>query len=392
MSEKLPPLSLYVHLPWCVSKCPYCDFNSHAVSGPLPEAAYVDAVIRDLEIERERGESRSVNSVFFGGGTPSLFAAVSIARLLEAIHRLFVVDANAEITLEANPGSSDAARFSDYRTAGINRLSIGVQSFSDHALKALGRVHDAAEARRAIASAEAAGFTNFNVDLMYALPNQTAAGAVSDLSEALSFRPPHLSLYHLTVEPNTLFYHRTPPLPDHDAAWEMQAALLEMLSRHDYDPYEVSAHAVADHRCRHNLNYWEFGDYVGVGAGSHSKVTHPGFEVRRYLKEKRPADYINAMTSGNARRGERVLGKADLVFEFALNAMRLTGGFRPSLFRERTGLDPGVLDAPLEQAQRLGLLSVSPDRIRPTDRGRRFLDDLVQLFFAEESDDPSVLH
>jgi len=374
-----PPLSLYVHLPWCVRKCPYCDFNSHEARGEIPEQAYVDALLRDLEEELPRAWGRLVRTVFFGGGTPSLFSPAAIERLLAGLRTRLPFVPDAEITLEANPGTVDVERFRGFRAAGINRLSIGVQSFAPDKLQALGRIHGRDEALRAADSARAAGFDNFNLDLMYGLPGQDLAQALADIRAAIALKPTHLSAYQLTLEPNTLFHARPPQLPDDDATWAMQEAIEHELAGAGFRQYEVSAYAQPGFECRHNLNYWRFGDYLGIGAGAHGKLSQPDGIVRRW-KVKQPKEYLAHAGSAHALGGEQHVTAAEAPFEFMLNALRLTDGFTPTLFAERSGLPLSVVHATLEVAQSKGLLGVDAERIRPTPHGQRFLNDLQMLF------------
>jgi putative oxygen-independent coproporphyrinogen III oxidase len=396
--QALPPLALYVHLPWCVRKCPYCDFNSHepgrgvitiaaAGTGPSPappalppdlESEYVRALVRDLEEALPEVWGRRVYSVFFGGGTPSLFSAESIDALLSAFRARLALAPDCEITLEANPGTFEAAKFRGYRNAGVNRLSIGVQSFDAGELRALGRIHGDDEARRAIDIAHAS-FDNFNLDLMYALPAQTLEQAGADVDEALAARAPHLSFYHLTLEPNTVFHRHPPALPDDDAAAQMQALIAGRLAAAGYVNYETSAWALPGRECRHNLNYWSFGDYLGIGAGAHSKVSFPG-RVVRSMRVKQPREYLKRVELGQAVQERHELARADLVFEFMMNALRLADGFAVASFAERTGLQIGVAEKPLAQAEQRGLIERDRERIRPTELGRRFLNDLLELF------------
>jgi oxygen-independent coproporphyrinogen-3 oxidase len=372
-----PPLGLYVHIPWCLRKCPYCDFNSHAVAGELPESAYVDALLADLARQAPQVADRPVQTVFFGGGTPSLFSGAAIARLLEGIAATVALAPDAEITLEANPGAAEAARFSDYRAAGVNRLSIGVQSLDDACLRALGRVHNADQARQAVEQARAAGFDNLNLDLMYGLPGQNMDGALADLRAVLALSPEHLSWYQLTLEPNTLFHARPPALPDADTVADIMEAGLALLAGAGYHQYEVSAHARPGRAARHNCNYWTFGDYLGIGAGAHGKLSTPDGRVRRYSRPRHPRDYLAAPTAPGS---ERILSVDDLPLEFLMNALRLHSGVSASLFRERTGLSLAVIEAPLAQARARGLLEDDPAVLRPTALGRHFLDDLLLLF------------
>jgi len=378
----LPPLSLYVHIPWCVRKCPYCDFNSHEVrdkaQGEAPEQEYVQALIADLELALPQIWGRRVYSIFFGGGTPSLFSARSIDALLAAFRARLNLAADAEITLEANPGTFESAKFRDYRACGINRLSIGIQSFSPAKLRALGRIHDGDEARRAIGMAQA-HFDNINLDLMYALPQQTLAEAEEDIGIAQSFGTAHLSAYHLTLEPNTLFYRHPPPLPDSELAADMQEMIEARLAGGGYVNYETSAFARPGRECRHNLNYWRFGDYLGIGAGAHSKLSFPDRMVRQ-MRYKQPREYLQKSVAGAPVQEEHDLSRQDLGFEFMMNALRLSEGFEVALFAERTGLPISAVERPLQEAAQRGLIQRDHARIAPTQRGRRFLNDLLQLF------------
>jgi putative oxygen-independent coproporphyrinogen III oxidase len=373
-----PPLSLYIHLPWCVRKCPYCDFNSHATHGELPEDRYVDALLGDLATEATAVKNRTIETVFLGGGTPSLFSPEAIARLLAGTRARLAIAPEAEITLEANPGTVDVSRFRGFREAGVNRLSIGVQSFEPEKLKALGRIHGVDEALAAADAARVAGFANFNLDLMYGLPGQTVAQAVADLGTAIALRPVHLSVYQLTLEPNTLFHQHPPSLPDEDTIEEMRQALVHALEQNGYDQYEVSAYAQAGWQCRHNRNYWEFGDYLGIGAGAHGKISSAQ-EVTRTAKTRHPQAYLRDTDTGAARSVVRTLAVPDLVCEFMLNALRLRHGFPTSLFAERTGLALDAIAAPLQTAQERGLLELDSN-VRTTALGRRFLNDLTMLF------------
>ena len=377
----LPPLALYVHVPWCVRKCPYCDFNSHAAPADLPEDAYVDALVADLESALPAIWGRKVGSVFIGGGTPSLLAASSIERLLSAVRARLPLAPDAEVTLEANPGTFEREKFAGYFGAGVNRLSLGVQSFDDRFLRTLGRVHGADEARRAAESALMI-FGNVNLDLMFALPGQTLADARRDVAAALGFAPPHLSFYHLTLEPNTLFHRHPPPLPDDEAAADIEDAIVGMLASAGYTRYETSAHAKPGCECRHNVNYWRFGDYLGIGAGAHSKLSFPD-RVLRQLRWKQPRQYLERIASGTPLHEEIEVSRRELPFEFMLNALRLTDGVRASLFAERTGLPLSVAARPIAEAVRRGLLDPDPARLAPTPLGRRFLNDLQALFLPE---------
>jgi putative oxygen-independent coproporphyrinogen III oxidase len=381
-----PPLSLYIHFPWCIRKCPYCDFNSHALKDELPEQAYVDALLSDLEQELPAVWGRTIQSVFMGGGTPSLFSAAAIDRLLSGVRARLPLSPDAEITLEANPGTLEQGKFAGYRAAGVNRLSIGVQSFSDTQLHTLGRVHGAAEARQALLSALDAGFDNINLDLMFGLPDQSVSQAVDDLCAAIELQPRHLSWYQLTLEPNTLFHARPPSLPDDDARWAMQEQGQSQLAAGGYTQYEVSAYAQPGQRCRHNLNYWRFGDYVGIGAGAHGKVTDGAQGViQRRWKKRHPRDYL--ASAGNEARieGQRQLDANAAVFEFALNRLRLREGFTLKDFSDVCGLNPVRIGPLLEQAVSDGLLSLDDDRVCHTPRGWRFLDNLIERFLTEEN-------
>jgi putative oxygen-independent coproporphyrinogen III oxidase len=376
----LPPLALYVHLPWCMRKCPYCDFNSHEVRGALPEDAYVDALLADLEAALPGVWGRKVVSVFMGGGTPSLFGAASIDRLLAGIRARVPLQPDAEVTLEANPGTFERQKFAGFFAAGVNRLSLGVQSFDPAQLRALGRVHDADEARRA-AEAALMIFGNVNLDLMYALPRQTVAGARADVAAALAFAPPHLSLYHLTLEPNTLFHRHPPAIPDDDAAADIEDAVHAALADAGYRQYETSAFARPGRQCSHNTNYWRFGDYLGIGAGAHSKLSFADRIVRQ-VRWKQPQQYLDHVAEGRPLQDEIAVGRADIGFEFMLNALRLTDGVPASLFAERTGYPLSLVASALDTATRKGLLETDPTRLKPTALGRRFLNDLQALFLS----------
>jgi len=373
-----PPLALYIHLPWCVRKCPYCDFNSHAAQ-QIPEAAYIDALLVDLERALPEIWGRSVRSVFFGGGTPSLFSPEGIDRILAAVRALTPLAPGAEITLEANPGTAEATKFKGFREAGVTRLSLGIQSFDARHLRALGRIHDDAEARRA-AELAATHFETFNLDLMYALPGQTLAEALADVEHALAFAPPHLSAYHLTLEPNTPFGHTAPAnLPDDDLAADMQTAIEARLVAAGMAHYEISAFARAGHTCRHNLNYWQFGDYLGIGAGAHGKLSFHD-RIVRPMRVKHPQRYMDAVVRGTQVAEVRTLTRTDLPFEFMMNALRLGDGVPTALFTARTGLPSSVCEPAFARGRKLGLLEADAVRIRPTRRGQRFLNDLLELF------------
>ncbi|ALS61188.1 radical SAM family heme chaperone HemW [Pandoraea norimbergensis] len=379
----LPPMSLYVHFPWCVRKCPYCDFNSHEWRGAggaqaFPEQAYLDALRQDLEQSLPLVWGRPVHTVFIGGGTPSLLSAAGLDRLLSDLRALLPLDADAEITMEANPGTFEADKFRSFRASGINRLSIGIQSFNSEHLKALGRIHDGDEARHAIEIAQA-NFDNFNLDLMFALPNQTLAQCQQDVETALSFSPPHLSLYHLTLEPNTQFHKYPPTVPDDDTAADMQDWIAERTAAGGFEHYEVSAYAQPLRRAKHNQNYWEFGDYLGIGAGAHSKISFP-HRVLRQIRHKHPQRFMEAAAAGSAVQEENEVDARDLPFEFMLNALRLTGGVKSELFADRTGLPMSKIAKGLTAAVEKGLLVDDPQRIAPTELGQRFLNDLQGMF------------
>ena len=377
----LPPLSLYIHWPWCVRKCPYCDFNSHESKGPIPEQEYLDALRADLEQSLPLIWGRKIHTVFIGGGTPSLMSAAGLDRLLSDLRTLLPLEINAEITMEANPGTFEAEKFKAYRASGINRLSIGIQSFNGRHLQALGRIHDENEARRAVEIAQA-NFDNFNLDLMYALPGQTLEEARRDIETALAFAPPHLSLYHLTMEPNTVFAKYPPQLPSDDESADIQDMILETMAGAGYEHYEVSAYAKPGHRARHNLNYWTFGDYLGIGAGAHSKLSFP-HRVLRQARYKQPASFIEAAQKGNAVHEEREIARGEMGFEFMLNLLRLTEGFDPNLFGERTGMSITAIEKALNEAEAKGLIYRDFKLIRPTELGQRFLNDLQEMFLGD---------
>jgi len=374
-----PPLALYIHFPWCVKKCPYCDFNSHtAQNGGIPESAYIDAMIADLEAALPGIWGRRIVSVFIGGGTPSLLTEAGLDRLLADIRMRVPLDPMAEITLEANPGTVEAGRFAAYRAAGVNRLSLGVQSFDDRYLHALGRIHSGAEARKA-AELALTHFEQVNFDLMYALPGQSAEHLAADLCTAIAFGPQHLSCYHLTLEPNTPFHHAPPPLPDPDTAADMQEQVEATLAEAGYQHYETSAFARQNHRCRHNLNYWTFGDYLGIGAGAHSKLSsHEG--IVRQMRHKHPGAYLAAHHGGDFIQDQHAVGTQDLPFEFMMNALRLIEGVPADLFEARTGMGLGVVEAALHQARVRGLIDTTGGQLQPTGQGQRFLNDLLELF------------
>ena len=377
----LPPLGLYVHLPWCLKKCPYCDFNSHeAAQQQFPQQRYLDALMADLESALPLIWGRSVQTIFIGGGTPSLFDPQAIDTLLGGIRARLRLAADCEITLEANPGTFERDRFRAYRSAGVTRLSVGVQSFDDAHLRALGRVHDRAQALAAVGEA-AQAFDTFNLDLMYALPGQTPAALEQDLATALAFRPSHLSVYHLTIEPNTYFAKYPPVLPDEDTAYAMLDTITERTAVAGMDRYEVSAYALDGHRCRHNLNYWQFGDYLGIGAGAHSKLSFAHRLVRQ-VRVRQPELYMARALGGNALTLDEDIAHDALAFEYLLNALRLRHGFSLQEFSERTGLSVGAIEAGLREAQQKGLIERDLTRVRPSVRGFDFLNDLQSIFLS----------
>jgi putative oxygen-independent coproporphyrinogen III oxidase len=378
----LPPLSLYIHIPWCVKKCPYCDFNSHEARGAFPEKEYVAALIRDLEMALPQIWGRKIYTVFFGGGTPSLLSGEGIAQILSQVRMLLPLAGDAEITLEANPGTVEADKFAAFRDAGVNRLSMGIQSFNDAHLKALGRIHSADEAKAAIDIAKL-HFDNINLDLMYALPGQTLDQALQDVRTALSFAPQHMSCYHLTLEPNTLFYRNPPSLPDDDASSDMQQGIEELLTENGYQHYETSAFAKINRRSRHNLNYWKFGDYLGVGAGAHSKLSFPD-KIIRQARYKQPQAYMQQVMLGAPVQTENTVTREELSFEFMMNALRLNEGFDPALYSERTSLSLIAIQRELADAERRGLLARDIQRIAPTQLGQRFLNDLLEIFLTHK--------
>lgn len=384
--QNLPPLSLYIHIPWCIKKCPYCDFNSHAAAAALPEDAYIEALIRDINNELPAVWGRRLTSIFIGGGTPSLFSPAALDRLLGHIRSVLPGSADMEITLEANPGTFEQQKFAAYRELGINRLSVGIQSFNDKHLRTLGRVHTGLEARRAIDMVHQAGFNNFNLDLMYALPEQSVAMSLSDLVTAIDCEPAHLSHYQLTIEPNTLF-HTQPPsrLPDNDLTWEMQQQSQRLIAERGYQQYEVSAYAKPGRHSRHNMNYWEFGDYIGIGAGAHGKLSDASTQqVRRYSKRRQPKDYMQHAGTDEAVSHQHEIYFAQMDFEFMLNALRLKAGFDPDLYYQHTGQSLDSIRHKLKQAAERGLLELGNDYIRPSERGFLFLNDLQELFLVDE--------
>ncbi|MGI9281884.1 MAG: radical SAM family heme chaperone HemW [Endozoicomonas sp.] len=373
----LPPLSLYVHIPWCVKKCPYCDFNSHALSGGIPEEAYVDALLEDFDSEVNTIQGRELHTIFFGGGTPSLMSARGFDRFLTELEKRIRFSPDIEITMEANPGTYEHDRFRDYRKAGINRLSLGVQSFQDEKLKALGRIHSSDEACKAIESLRGMGFDNFNIDLMHGLPDQSIEDGLSDLKKAIALKPTHISWYQLTIEPNTVFYSKTPILPEDDTLWSIQEEGWDLLEEAGYHQYEISAYCQPGKQAKHNLNYWQFGDYIGIGAGAHGKMTERETgRIFRNWKTRVPSDYLAVDKPFEA--GSRELNAGDLPIEFMMNVLRLNQGVDQSLFQQRTGMAIFGIDAQCQEAIQKGLLE--PDRLQPTKQGRLFLNDLLALF------------
>jgi len=381
----LPPLALYVHMPWCVRKCPYCDFNSHAAPEHVPQAQYIDTLLQDLQSDLPAVQQRSITSIFFGGGTPSLFEPEQIGRLLEGVRREIAFADDVEITLEANPGTIEHGRFSGYRDAGINRVSLGAQTFNAEQLRLLGRIHSEHDIARAVDELRQAGIDNFNLDLMYGLPAQTLAQALHDVESALALQPAHISHYQLTLEPGTVFYHRPPPLPDPDDSWDMQIECQALLAARGFEQYEVSAYARSGRRSRHNLNYWRFGDYIGIGAGAHGKVTmlDGANAIIRTTRVKQPREFM--LRSADRRVIEvREVEAAELPFEFMLNALRLVDGFSEREFEAHTGLPFETMAETISRARQKGWLEQdAPARWRPTETGQRFLNDLQELFLPE---------
>jgi len=381
--EKLPPLALYVHFPWCVQKCPYCDFNSHKLENDLPESLYVDALLIDFELDLQKVTGRDIETIFLGGGTPSLFSPGAIKRLLNEIRARSSVLQDAEITLEANPGTISLEKLEGYLDAGVNRLSIGVQSFEAEKLNLLGRIHGKTEAINAAIDAKAAGFKNFNLDLMFGLPNQDPSQALQDLCTAIELEPSHLSIYQLTIEPNTYFHRYPPVLPDDDSIWEMHLKLQQEAAQSGYQQYEVSAFAIENRRCKHNINYWEFGDYLGIGAGAHGKIsTRNGIE--RVWKIKHPKTYLTRSSSGDVVGGRSKLHASEIPLEFMMNALRLPHGFALPLFEQRTGQSLSAIEVPLMEAQKRDWIQLSEHRCCPSKQGFRFLNDLTELFLPPQ--------
>ncbi|MES2405180.1 MAG: radical SAM family heme chaperone HemW [Pseudomonadota bacterium] len=391
MAFTSPPLSLYIHIPWCVKKCPYCDFNSHGLRAAMPEREYVAALLADLDGDiadfAETIHGRDISSVFFGGGTPSLFAPDSIAAILDGAAARISFARDCEITLETNPGTVEHGRFDGYRSAGVNRISFGVQSFDDEKLRALGRIHSSGEAESAVKLAQDAGYANINLDLMYALPQQTLDGALADVEHAVALQPAHLSHYQLTLEPGTPFARTPPALPDHDAAWDMQEACQARLAETAYAQYEVSAYAQPGRRCRHNLNYWTFGDYLGIGAGAHGKISG-AHGIQRRWKIRSPVAYLQHARTPQRIGGDETIGAGQRPFEFMLNALRLNDGVSMADFTTRTGVPEAAIAAPLHEARTRGWLIGDPDRLQPTPLGQRFLNDLIEMFLPDAAERP----
>ena len=377
----LPPLSLYIHVPWCVKKCPYCDFNSHKANGDLPEQAYIDALLDDFRKELKHVQNRPIYSIFIGGGTPSLFSARAFQRLFDGLRTMVPFSDEIEITMEANPGTYEHDRFQAYFEVGINRLSLGVQSFQDKKLQALGRIHSASEAKGAISALTASGFSNFNIDLMHGLPGQSEQDALYDLEQAIALNPAHISWYQLTIEPNTIFYSKTPALPEDETLWNIQEQGQALLATHGYAQYEISAYSKPDCHSCHNLNYWQFGDYIGIGAGAHGKLTNlSDGTIFRNWKTRMPSDYLNEDKPFEA--GSRIIKADEMPIEFMMNALRLNQGVEEKLFSERTGQPITMLKEGLQLGQQKGLLEdiQSTNRLQPTPQGRLFLNDLLELF------------
>ena len=373
------PLTLYIHFPWCLRKCPYCDFNSREVDGNIPEADYIDALIRDLKQDLPLAQNRPLKSIFIGGGTPSLLSAVAIKKLLYFIQQAFPLDNNIEITLELNPGTSTKEKLREFQAAGINRLSIGVQSFQDNHLKSLDRIHDSTLAKQTIIDAKDAGFKNINIDLMHGLPNQTIDEALLDLKTATKLAPQHISWYELTIEPDTYFGSHPPHLPEEKTLHDIQQGGHDFLTQHGFNHYEISGYSLPDFQCQHNLNYWEFGDYLGIGPGAHGKITkknHATFEIARVEKNVNPEEYLK----GHFINSREIVKKDDISLEFMLNALRLTNGFEISLFEARTGIKCEQIESPLQKAQEKGFLIITNNKIKPTKQGLRFLNECLALF------------
>ena len=374
------PLSLYIHIPWCIKKCPYCDFNSHEVKNDIPEERYLESLIKDLENELPNIWGRSIESIFIGGGTPSLFSAKGIDKLLRSLRERLNIRPNIEITMEANPGTFEQDRFSGFRQAGINRLSIGIQSYNDQHLNALGRVHGSEEALNAANIVQTAGFDNFNLDLMFGLPKQTISEALDDLNQAILAKPNHISWYQLTIEENTLFHYSPPPVPNDELIWEIQQQGQKLLSEAGYEQYEVSAYAQQNQQSKHNINYWEFGDYLGIGAGAHGKITMPDGSITRHTKFRHPEEYMKKALDNQSRSTEKPLKKDDVIFEFMLNIARLKTGFTTELFEQRTWLEFSEIEGKLETLINDGLILKNENHYRPSEKGYLFVNDIVNRF------------
>ena len=384
--SQLPPLSLYIHFPWCVQKCPYCDFNSHAVKGGIPEKDYITALIRDIENHLPDIWGRSITSIFMGGGTPSLFSPEALDQLMVELRARLNLKPDIEVTLEANPGTVEQGKFKEFRAIGINRLSIGVQSFNEYHLHSLGRIHNRKDAIRAAELAHDAGFDNFNLDLMFGLPQQNLEQALRDIHTAIDLEPTHISHYQLTIEPNTYFYTHTPTLPDDDRIWSMQEQCQAVLAERGFEQYEISAYAKQKKQSQHNLNYWQFGDYLGIGAGAHGKISKANEQtITRHWKQKHPQDYLKILERQDVLAGEKRLSQDDLIIEFMMNALRLTDGIETSLFTEHTGLSLDVIDLACQKASDQGWLEVSNEQIKPSHKGLLFLNDLLGLFMPQGS-------
>ncbi|MCW9013446.1 MAG: radical SAM family heme chaperone HemW [Gammaproteobacteria bacterium] len=376
----LPPLSIYIHIPWCVRKCPYCDFNSHVAETALPEKEYVNALLEDLEQVLPEIWGRRIMSVFIGGGTPSLFSPQAIDQLLSGIRARLQCLPGMEITLEANPGTFEQIKFNEFRAAGINRLSIGIQSFDDEKLQALGRIHDSKEALAAMETAVNAGFENINLDLMFGLPDQSQQQGMADLQTAIDLGPTHISWYQLTIEPNTLFYNQPPPLASDDAIWELQQQGQALLAKQGFDQYEISAYAKSGNQCQHNLNYWQFGDYLALGAGANGKISRADdHSIKRYWQLRQPREYLHAQPAARTS-GQQLINEEERIFEFMLNALRLKRGFDMRLFEQHTGMNTAALQSPIQSAIEKNLLEQKEQWLRPTELGYRFLNDLINLF------------
>lgn len=384
----LPPLSLYIHFPWCVEKCPYCDFNSHELKTTTPPSEYIDCLLLDLENELPNIWGRSIASIFMGGGTPSLFSAENIDRLMQGLRSRLNILPNIEVTLEANPGTIDQSQFIGFRQAGINRLSMGIQSFNDTMLTKLGRIHNSIQAINAIEAAHKADFNSFNIDLMFGLPEQSIEQMLQDLQTAIDFQPPHLSHYQLTIEPNTLFAAKPPSVPHDDALWDMTQQAHKLLAANQYGQYEVSAFSkIASNnktQCQHNLNYWQFGDYLGIGAGAHQKISSASTQsIERCFKQKHPSTYMQQVKNNSHILDKKTLSRDDIIFEFMLNALRLTNGFTTQTFTEHTGLDIGSIQPILDTALEKKWLTLSNNYIKPTALGNQYLNDVMTLFLTD---------